>query len=263
MSVKIAAITAHDLVATLNDVVAREVERIDPTEWDEDHISFSLVRAVRAALAAAGRVHTGPSDHPVHLHAEAYKATGALEKTHGDIAIAVTNARCGLTGLGFYEAKAADQEGRYPAFKMRQLRRLTSSTPRLSVLLYERKDRRVEDDDLAFRELSRSSSRVRVLGANLASRFPEPGFPFLHPQSFGYHLVARYLSGRDLDYSREPAVALRRWLAATKRAPPLLVSVTISETQAPRPLPILAEYESLPPINVSLQLEAKRTPLLR
>ncbi len=43
------------------------------------------------------------------------------------------------------------------------------------------------------------SARIRVLGANLASRLPAA---VLHPHSFGYQFVARMRSGRDLDYSR-------------------------------------------------------------
>lgn len=178
---RLPGITAHELVAALNQMVRRELERIDPTEWDENHISFSLARAVRAVFSAAGQVHTGLADHPVHLHAEAYKATGALEKTHGDIVVAVTNSWCDLTGLGFYEAKAAAPDGRYPAFKMQQLRRLTSSTPRLSVLLYERDDLPVEDDDLAFRPLSRSRSRVRGGWCEPCVTFPRSWLPVSFP----------------------------------------------------------------------------------
>lgn len=48
-------------------------------------------------------------------------------------------------------------------------------------------------------------------------------------QSFGEHFVKRVLSGLDLDYSRSIEKTIRRWLKCTKRAAPLVVSVSVHE----------------------------------
>lgn len=256
--------TPTDLAEILNNCVSHELDGIAPTEWDENHISFLLVRAIRNILQETSTVqsrHTDGQDQGLHVQAEAYKVTGAIERTHGDIVIAITHVIDGrpLTGLGFYEAKAAGLYG-YPAFKMRQLQRLTSGTPRLSLPLYERSMMVVNDEDfpLIVRDQYRGrdqyrykQERVRVLGANLASRFPDLGnFVSMYAQSFGHHFVTRYLSGRDLDYSRKPAESLQHWLKVTKRAPPLLVSIVLSNRDVEPPIPLLPEYSPIPVLQI-------------
>jgi hypothetical protein len=264
--------TPTQLTNILNYTVSQELDGIATTEWDENHISFLMVRAVRLALEETSTFQPRYSDYQdntFHIQAQAYKVSGDFERTHGDIVMAITHVMDGrpLTGLGFYEAKAAGLDGNYPAFKMRQLRRLTSSTPRLSLLLYERSKMWVSDDDFPLMHQDTYSgvggSRVRVLGGNLASRFSNlhSDFVSLYAQSFGHHFVARYLSGRDLDYSREPVESLQRWLQVTRRALPLLVAVTLSNHDAVAPTPILPEYSPLPKPMPRLDAETDRQPL--
>jgi hypothetical protein len=258
------------LAEILNRSVASELDSIAPTEWDENHISFLLVRAMRNTLQKTSTFQTQKTDsleHSLHIQAEAYKVTGEIERTHGDIVIAITHIIDGrpLTGLGFYEAKAAGLDYRYPAFKMRQLQRLTSSTPRLSLLLYERSEMAVTDDDFPMifpNQYNRqnNSQRVRVLGANLASRFSEPNYVSMYAQSFGHHFVTRYLSGRDLDYSRKPAESLQHWLKVTKRAPPLLVSIVLSNRDAEPPIPLLPEYSPIPVLQIGGSIDRPMLP---
>ena len=253
--------TPTDLAEILNSSVSYELDSIAPTEWDENYISFLLVRTLRKILQETSIFqsrHTDSQDHRLHIKAEAYKVTGAIERSHGDIVIAITHVidRHPLTGLGFYEAKAAGLNYGYPAFKMRQLQRLTSGTPRLALLLYERSKMAVSDDDfpLIFSDPHQynqdKSQRVRVLGANLASRFPDLNFVSIYAQSFGHHFVTRYLSGRDLDYSRKPAESLQHWLKVTKRAPPLLVSIVLSNRDVEPPIPLLPEYSPIPVLQI-------------
>ena len=257
-------ITGRDLVVALNLVAHQSLERLDPTEWDENHISFCLVRALRDTLSLTGAREQSDESPTTRMTAEAYKISGAMEQTYGDIVVAITDADRGLTGFGYYEAKAANEHGQYPAFNMRQLRRLTTTAPRLSLLLYEQVPCPVQDDDLSFTagDLLESHARVRALGANLASRFPDPAFSFLRPQSFGQHFVTRYLSGRDLDYSREPQKALSRWLRVTRRAPPLLISIAISGVKTSAPSPLVDDYVPLPPTPTTIQLPVGKVPRL-
>ncbi len=246
-----------ELASALNEATASGIGGIAATEWDENHISFVLVHNIRTALANScvtamdSSRAKGEGRPPLHVQAQAYKVSGSIEQTHGDIVVAITHVVNGakVTGLGFYEAKAASVDGLYPAFNMRQLRSLVSSTPRLSLLLYERSALPVQDNEFSFPVSASAywnSSRVRVIGANFASRFRGPGFAAQYAQSFGYHFVTRYLSGRDLDYSRPPAEALRRWLRVTKRAPPLLVAVSVSNWEPEPTPPCLPEYVTLP-----------------
>jgi hypothetical protein len=248
--------TPRELATDLTRAVENTLADIKPTEWDENHISFSIVQTIRDNLAGSSDAPRRDSiARPVFLKAEAYKLSGTIERTHGDIMMVVTDIDRKLSGCGFYEAKAADHYGRYRAFNMRQLRRLTSSTPRLSLLLYEREQKPVSDDDFQFaRQCSDSldKARVRVTGANSASRFRDPTFLSLCPQTFGYHFVSRYLSGRDLDYSRKPLEALRRWLKITKRAAAFIVDVNLSEIAPVPSVPLLPEYSPIPTLSPAM-----------
>jgi hypothetical protein len=262
-------LTAEELAGTLNTGVARVLEDVAPTEWDENHISMLIVGSIRSVLSSAGTLPSGVLEKGAHVRAEAYKVTGSLEQTHGDIVVALQYVELGLTGLGFYEAKAAAPDGSYPAFNMRQLRRLTSATPRLAVLMYDRESHPVCDDQYELPLVHEQANskyppwpreRVRAIGANVASRGADLHRCSRLSQSFGYHFVTRYLSGRDLDYSRTPQVALERWLKVTKRAPPIVVGITVSAHRPAEPSLMLAGYSAIPP---DRQLATTLTPLLK
>ena len=60
---------------------------------------------------------------------QAYKATGALDRKHGDIAAVVSHSEHRVVGTGFYEALLQPLDGHYPAFNERQIQKLESSTP--------------------------------------------------------------------------------------------------------------------------------------
>lgn len=80
---------------------------------------------------------------------EAYKLTGKAEQTHGDIAVVVSrsfpHSSHRVSGVGFYEAKARSLvQYNYPSFSIQQLRRLVTSTQKLSYLLYS-KESQVSD----------------------------------------------------------------------------------------------------------------------
>jgi hypothetical protein len=245
-------LTAQRLSEVINRVIDGRISRIAPTEWDENHISLTIVSALRDVLEVAGKGKAAPSHPPVHIRAEAYKVTGGMERLHGDIAILVNNLDLGLTGMGFYEAKASDADGFFPAFDMRQLRRLTSASPRLSLLLYERSPMPILDDDFSFPSQirdSNGSARARVVGANIISRLRDRPviLPGVCAQSFGYQFITRYLSGKDLDYSRKPHLELRRWLRATKRTEPVIVEVSFTgfDNRVPELSPPVG-YEKIP-----------------
>jgi len=63
------------------------------------------------------------------LSVQAYKATGALERKHSDIAVVVSDLDRRVVGTGFYEAKLQSLDGHYPAFNVRQIQKLESNTP--------------------------------------------------------------------------------------------------------------------------------------
>jgi hypothetical protein len=260
--------TAHELSRLINDDLEQRLQATELVDWAEDHLSIMLVEALRNILRKISTI-SAPKEHRPYaeerngtnffFEVEVYKATGALERKHGDIAIVVEDVDLHRAGTGFYEAKAEGPCGGFPAFNMRQLRRLSSATPQLSLLLYQRSRESVSDDEYSLsKRLDRppsATSRLRVIGANIAKRYKSPeDIPDL-PQTFGHHFVSRYLSGRDLDYSRDPLLAIERWLKVTRRASPLRVSIWISRTASAleEPARILPPgYERIPLLQSAL-----------
>ncbi len=170
-------LTAIELSKLIDREVEHRLEFVEFIDWHEDHISLVLVDALRETLRSTNRIlvhHAGwGEEEHFFFEVEAYKATGALERRHGDIAIVVQDLDLGRVGTGFYEAKAEGPNGGYPAFNMRQLRRLSSSTPPLlALLLYERAGKAISNDEYSFcrRQYGRSHpmSRLRVIGASIA-----------------------------------------------------------------------------------------------
>lgn len=229
------------LSAKLQADVDRELGQVASTEWDENHLSLLVIQRVRRTLTEISRVTHGNGI--VHLGAEAYKLTGTPERNHGDIAIAIqhifSNGR-EIRGLGFYEAKASDGGFRYPAFKFRQLQRLATATPRLSYLLYDRLGATACDDpfsvgleqEASAYAMRQRSVHARAVGANILYGVRDPfAAAAMYAETFGFHLVSRYFTGRDLDFSRPPADSLKRWLDTTKRAPPMVIALTVSAVE--------------------------------
>jgi len=230
------------------------LEAVEPTEWDENHLSILVVQSIREVLRRAGQIEleTGL----LRLAVEAYKFTGTPERCHGDIAVAIHHSLDDgrkIVGLGFYEAKAADMYGRYPAFKLRQLKRLYSATPRLSLLLYERQYSTATSEPFGLGISPRARSdnrtltvRAQTVGANIVTHLKDPMWAAeLYAESFGFHFVSRYLTGRDLDYSHPPAESLKRWLEKTKRAPPIVIALAVSPLEAAVIQLQLPDYEPL------------------
>lgn len=230
--------TARELSELLDRELDQKLIDIESVDWSEDYISLILVDSLRRILRNVKTITVQQDfwsgDEGVFFEIEAYKATGALERRCGDIAIIIHNMDLGRIGTGFYEAKAEGAEGGYPAYNMRQLRRLTTSTPQLALLLYERSPKVVSDGEYPFfnysNERGRARSMLRVIGANIAKKYPRPNFIPDLPLSFGRHFVSRYLSGMDLDYSRDPHLTIQKWIKVTRRASPVVVSIRFSKT---------------------------------
>ncbi|MCX5963164.1 MAG: hypothetical protein NT070_08455 [Cyanobacteria bacterium] len=230
------------IAADLNDAYERERNATEDVDLNEDLLSYKLVRTIRDVLTRPPDPHEEiDPENGFSLAVQAYKATGRLEQTHGDIAIVVTDVDHHVTGCGFYEAKAEFHNGTYPSYKMRQIRRLESKTPRLAVVIYERDSKPVNDnlfdDSLpywgGYKPLNNNHqtlSHCRVLPATWVRQFSrlDTATALMPPCSFGHHFVTRYLLGRDLDFSRPPTETIDRWVRLTKRAPPIVLEIFIS-----------------------------------
>ena len=229
-----------EIAQDINAVYSHKRNRIHDVDISEDLLSIELVRSIREVLMTPMEDQGNPKEsNGFHLTVQAYKATGDLERKHGDIAIVVCDIDLGKVGTGFYEAKLQSIGGEYPSFNLRQIQRLESNTPRLAIVMHEREKGPVSDDpfDSGFpinEHLGHSvhEGLCRVLPASWARRFRRLGEAAhqRRPDSFGYHFVTRYLLGRDLDYARSPKKAIAQWVKKTRGASPLVVEIKISRT---------------------------------
>ena len=252
-------VTPAELADLINESADDVIRRVLGVDWNEDWLSRLLISNLRDILKRfesipvrrdrVGQLH---SESPLlwYCSVEIYKLTGAAESSYGDIAVVVRDEDLSRTGVAFYEAKAEHFSGRYPAFKMRQFQRLESGSKSLSLLLYEREEKKVADFDddyiLNSREAefysraSKPSRRSRVFPANLARDYSSPSLIPDMGRSFGHHFVYGLMSGRELDYSRPPEKAIKHWVKVTRRASPLVLSVSLSKNpRAVNSLPFL------------------------
>lgn len=229
-----------EIAEDINTDYAHKRNRIHDVDISEDLLSVELARSIREVLMTPIQDQgMQRQSNGFHLSVQAYKATGNLERKHGDIAIVVYDVDLRKTGTGFYEAKLQSIGGEYPGFSVRQIQRLESNTPRLAIVMHEREMGPVSDSPFdpgnpMNNHLSHSvnESLCRVLPASWARKFRRLGEAAYQkrPDSFGYHFVTRYLLGSDLDYSRSPKKAIARWVKNTRGASPLVVEIKISRT---------------------------------
>jgi hypothetical protein len=235
------------LPAALLPKIAREInveysarrKKKHDIDIEENDLSKILVETIRDVLSMPWEYNEGiPVGDGIYLSVQVYKATGPLEQMHGDIAIVVVDNDRGMAGTGFYEAKLQSLDGGYPTFKMQQMKRLESSTPRLAVVLHDRRGNPVCDDPFEWalsedRQPDRNTtlSLCRVISASWVRKFKrlDHAVSELRPWSIGFHFVTRYLLGPDLDYSRPPVDAISRWVRTTRRGcPPVVIEIEIS-----------------------------------
>ena len=234
-----------ELQSQIQSSVDAVVSNTHEADWSEDFLSRLLIMRIREALQAYGS-EDQQSDSSHSFDLQAYKLTGNAEESHGDIAFIVTrHTQLGpITGVGFYEAKASIDGYQYPAFKQQQLRRLCTSTPRLSYLFYCKKAGRADSSDWPTIGDSDSSPcfNVRTVDANYLRQVKDPNAALReYGLSFGYHFVQRILSGRELDYSRTPEQTVKNWLKVTRRSSALVVNIAIQDSSLP-PIQMRQQY---------------------
>ena len=254
-------VSPENLANQLQDIADQIVKDCLDVDWNEDFLSFMIVRAIRLVLGelpfSRADYHFNNSEFDI----EAYKLTGLAEQTHGDIAIVVTRSYYAgappISGVGFYEAKASSIHGYdYPAFSIQQLRRLVTNTPKLSYLLYDKKLQIADAQEWPTFPKENfpdgNQFHVRTIDANLLKQYKSlSNAAYFMGQPFGYHFVHKILSGRDLDYSRPPLETIRRWLETTRSTSSVIVSIVIndSEKKLTHPQLGLPGFEKLPDID--------------
>lgn len=241
--------TPSELSSRIQEAINRILTNCPDCDWNEDLLTFKVIEELRFILEGYKLPKIESPFEGAKFDFEAYKLTGKTEQKHGDIAFIITRLFSDnpkpVSGVAFYEAKASGAHNyetySFPSFSIQQLRRLVTSTPKLNYLFYSKESRRYnstrwpgyhEDKDKNERWGIYTGPKANAItvDANFLKQFRDVNSALTNVgESFGTHFVERVLSGKDLDYSRNVDQTIRRWLKVTRRASPLIISVSIYE----------------------------------
>ena len=211
-----------DWLLQIECCIETAVSSCRPRAWKEDQISYAWLRAVTGTLRNL-RITDIPL--PFAVEWDAYKADGALEEGHGDIAFLVRltlpNGNS-TSGVGFLEAKRIYSTEDYKAIKSEQLAWQASRTANHKLLLYDDKPVNAAADNLiahgfclrCYQELFRKVNAVVIPTHHalaLGKRNRELNSLSL---PLSYQICCRYLRGFDLDYERALVQAVESGVVA-------------------------------------------------
>src|SRR6185437_1935407 len=100
-----------------------------PLEWDENHITYSLMKEMRSVFTRRRVYYKNFSKYVEWL---SYKNKGNTEQAFGDIALLVNiqfSTGEQLRGVAFLEAKRDCEKGNFESIRLDQLNRIHGNAP--------------------------------------------------------------------------------------------------------------------------------------
>lgn len=191
------------LVQELENTFLRIVNDNYPLEWDENHITYSLMQALRKTFTKRRVDYDGFSK---NIEWFSYKNKGKSESAAGDISLIVNiqfSSGEVLKGVAFLEAKRDNADGYFESLNISQLQRIHEDLPYSHLLLFLHKQ---AEYPLKFPDESNWEStmwtspnntaikKIQQLSKRNNSRILRASLPF------SMQLVSRYFWGHDLDY---------------------------------------------------------------
>ncbi|HEY9628318.1 MAG TPA: hypothetical protein V6C84_13540 [Coleofasciculaceae cyanobacterium] len=207
----------YDWLKEVEDVVSSSVRSCNPRAWNEDHISYTWLRNVTQNFRDV-TITDIPSRFSMAW--DAYKADGALEEEHGDIAILVRltfPTQKSLTGVAFLEAKRSYSSSGYKKLNWNQLKYQSSKVSNHQVLLYDDQ----QTDACVMNLLKQGYCHLcfsMPYQFTQAIVVPTPHVLALRSRTkainslglpLAYKLCCRYLQGLDLDFSSQLVSAVQ------------------------------------------------------
>lgn len=177
-----------------------------PLDWDENHISYLLMKELRGFLS--NRVIQFNSWSKI-VNWQSFKNKGKQETSYGDIALLVniqfTSGEI-LKGVACIEAKRNYNSGCFESMDINQIKRIWINTPYSHLLLYMHKEQELQ---LKFPDENTWKSFMWVSPINTAKEIinqtkPSENWKILRTSfPFTQFLSARIFWGLDLDYREE------------------------------------------------------------
>jgi hypothetical protein len=235
-----------DLTGLLEHTIRTTVKNVGIWDWDEDHITRSILTQLRQEL---GRVELVGDDVRSHLHWEAYKLSGTYENRFGDIAVLVKiNYKDGehLQGAAFLEAKRRQRrKTNFDAMRAKQVNKILKHAPRAQYLLYDYEDITGFQSAPAFLHEIQNFYRRNWQTGSVAPRTSAVCVPLNVAKATGYKdtllyryatplsmmLSCRYFQGLDLEFGKE-AIEVACGYLEKFGLPSYVLEVEISEAGA-------------------------------
>jgi hypothetical protein len=179
------------------------VEECGDYDWDENHITYSLMRKFREKLSHRQVHYQGFSKIVDWL---SFKNRGKIETTNGDITMLVNiqfSSGERLCGASFLEAKRDNGDAQFNALNVTQLERIHSESPYSHLLLYTKKR---QDLPRKFPHDGNWKSYFWATPCNTAIPLLKQLTPAITGRllrvtmPFSMLLTQRYFWGLDLDY---------------------------------------------------------------
>ena len=213
----------YDWLRKVERVISSSIYKCSPRAWNEDHISYTWLQDVTQHFRDI-TITDIPSRFSMAW--DAYKADGALEENHGDIAILVKLTfpkQKSLTGVAFLEAKRSYANSGYTKLDWNQLEYQSSKVSNHQVLLYDD-----QPTDACITNLVKQGCCYCLpfipyqYQSTQAIVIPTPHVLALKSRTkninslglpLAYKLCCRYLQGLDLDFSSQLVSAVQTGVA--------------------------------------------------
>ena len=194
--------TVRNIERTISDICRASY----PFEWDEDHISYQLMKELRSIFS--NRTVNFQNWSKI-VNWQSYKNKGKTETNFGDISLLVNVQFSSgelMKGTAFLEAKRSYQSDNFEAITQTQIERLKTNAPYSQLLLYNHKEQTLQlkfPDELTWRShfwvspINTASELNQQIAQSANWKLLRTSFPFT---SF---LTSRIFWGFDLDYRKD------------------------------------------------------------
>ncbi|QNU62906.1 hypothetical protein [Vreelandella titanicae] len=208
----------HEFTGHLEQTIRNSLSSISAHAWDEDHITYTLLKDLQSALKGSRFSGHDPRS---AINWETYKLKGSYETDFGDIALVVNiNYKDGssVNGVAFLEAKKRDwRKTTFSAMRVNQAKRILKNAPRAQYLLYDYDEitgflnGSLYSDEMEYYYFRRGLTvpfspitRSVCVPLNLAlTKGDKDTLLYRHGLPLSFVLSTRYFQGLDLEFDEK------------------------------------------------------------
>lgn len=223
-----------DWAMEVQKIIGSEITKAFPRSWNEDHVTYNILQALRAENSDVKIENEFVSDNHMSVQWDAFKNTKKLgtEQKYGDIAVLVRvqfAADQYVDGVAFFEAKLAtyNVDGNkctFNAVKEEQLERLMAKSVSHRVIFYDQYDHTKEKLGICL--------SIPTAHAHAINKYNREIYKYC--EHWSYTLTNRTFRGYELNYDKQAVSDIINF-ANTENGPDYLIvaHTTISKELTP------------------------------